>query len=461
VLTDGWMTRVGQVGLGAAILLTVLIILNWSGAVAFANKFEAELKLFSAIFGVSATILGFWWGIKSKHDLKRDEDKFRKDLAAQDASSKNELIGMSQKLSLKSEEAGARSEESRQAKKELEKKKVDLQDLQRELMVKDEKIQFQQNQIQIISEGAADLWTLKKPSPFPLYREWLRAPQGAKIIAVGSQKGGVGKTTISGNLAAYISETLQKNVLLIDLDFQGSLSTMMLQPVDITEVESRSERLFEETPALATVSAQRIHLASKLKRGWIIPANYTFANRENQLLFQYIISDESQLDMRFRLARILLDPQVRREYAAIVIDMPPRLSLGSINALFASHFYLVPSILDKLSGEAVGRFIRQVWDLKEEFDLDVELLGLIGMMTKSEKLTGRDPEMWNELCFQASAWRDDVDYGLGTIPRRVTIANAVGDDIAYLLPGSQGDEVRALFDPVFRRICERLGLQAR
>ena len=59
---------------------------------------------------------------------------------------------------------------------------------------------------------------MKPARPFDKYREWLNERAGARIVTVGNLKGGVGKTTIAANLAAYISEKRGLPVLLVDLD---------------------------------------------------------------------------------------------------------------------------------------------------------------------------------------------------------------------------------------------------
>jgi cellulose biosynthesis protein BcsQ len=358
----------------------------------------------------------------------------------------------------KAEELGRLKTENANAMVVLDQKDKALKTVAAELNSKEARIAHQDEQIRKLSEGSADLWRLRTAKPFPQYREWMRAPTGARILSVGNNKGGVGKTTLTANLAAYISEKLKKNVLVVDLDHQGSVSSMMLLAADIPDVESRTERLFGPLASLATLSSNRIHLAGKLNRGWIIPANYTFASRENQLLFKYVVDEDTDVDMRFRLARTLLHPDVRSDYAAIIFDLPPRLSLGSVNALFASHHFLVPTILDKLSAEAVGRFIRQVGDIKKEFALDLDLAGVVATMTRNAALTQAEAEIWSDVCAQASTWKAGVDYDLGAIARRADIGHATGDDIAYLLPNQAGDNLRQIFDPVFAKICERIEL---
>jgi cellulose biosynthesis protein BcsQ len=124
----------------------------------------------------------------------------------------------------------------------------------------------------------------------------------------------------------------------------------------------------------------------------------------------------------------LLHPDVRREYAAIVIDIPPRLALGAVNALFASHYFLAPTILDKLSGVAVQRFIAQVREIKNDAQLDLDLAGIIGSMTRVHPPSGNEAEIWEATLEMGAAWAPGRDYRLGTIPRKATITNVIGDD---------------------------------
>ena len=226
---------------------------------------------------------------------------------------------------------------------------------------------------------------------------------------------------------------------------------MLMLAVGREEVESRVDWLFEETASLATVDRASVHLAEKLSQAWLVPANYTFAQIENRLLLKWLLQQDGELDMRYRLAHVLLHPEVRRRYAAIIFDMPPRMTLGSINALVASHAFVVPTILDALSVEAVGQFLANVKAIKADLGLDIELAGIVGMMTREADPSPRE-ERGLALAREGGAiWKDSIDYVFEkTLPRRVAVANAAGEDIAYLVDGGA---LRAIFDPLFKEIC--------
>jgi cellulose biosynthesis protein BcsQ len=305
-----------------------------------------------------------------------------------------------------------------------------------------------------VTEGSQELWKLRPAKEFRDCIDWRRDPKGAKLITIGNLKGGVGKTTLAANFAAYISETLDKPVLLIDLDYQGSLSNMLMLSIGNEEVASRVDWLFDEAASLATLERARVHLVRKLNRGWLVPANYTFAQLENRLLLQWLLQDDGGLDVRYRLANALLRPEVRRSYSAIILDMPPRMTLGSINALVASHHFIVPTVLDSLSVEAVSQFLTNVRAIKSDLALDVELAGIVGMMTRQVEPSERERRGLELAKEGGYVWRPDTDFVFKTtLPRRVDIAGAAGEDIAYFLADGQGKPLRELFDPLFEEIC--------
>ena len=308
-----------------------------------------------------------------------------------------------------------------------------------------------------ITEGSQALWKLRDTRVFPEYRTWLRDPDGAKLITIGNLKGGVGKTTIAANLAAYISETRDAPVLLIDLDYQGSLSNMMMLAIEREEVESKIDRLFDPDANLITLEAAKEHLTPKLHRGWLVPSNYSFAQVENRLLLKWLLDDEGEIDVRFRLARALLRPEVRRSYAAIILDMPPRMTLGSINALVASHKFLVPTVLDKLSAEAVGQFISNMKAIKSDLKLDINLAGIIGCMTRTAAPSRREEQALNLAREGGYLWEDGRDFVFKTtLPRRVEIGGAAGEDIAYCVQVNGNYVNRPLFDPLFEEVCAEI-----
>lgn len=401
-------------------------LIDW--IVASYNEYEAAIKVISYVITPTLALASFWWGRKDRR----------------------EIIDKSQEL-------GRLENEVENAHSILRDKESELSHASSTLSERGDEIARLQDDLRKITDGSQALWKLRPAPSFEEYAPHLWDRNGARIITIGNLKGGVGKTTIAANLAAYISETLRGDVLLIDLDYQGSLSNMMMLAIEREEVASNVDRLFAPTANFITLDQASVHLVPKINRGWLIPASYEFAQLENQLLLKWLLKDDGGVDVRYRLANILLRPEVRRRYKAIILDMPPRLTLGSVNALVASHYFLVPTVLDKLSVEAVPQFLTSVKTIKKDLGLEIELAGIVGCMTRLQNPSGKEIDALELARDGGSAWRPDTDFVFKTtLPRKVSIANAAGTDVAYFMHDGAGNKLQTLFDPLFEDICGRI-----
>lgn len=244
-------------------------------------------------------------------------------------------------------------------------------------------------QIWKLIDGDGDIW-LKPPVPKQPLNDDLRQ---ARILTIANLKGGVGKTTTAANLAAFfalegapLNNGRPLSVLLIDLDFQGSLSTMALSTQDAIpqfDDPSRAARLLGKASLSASELfdlAVPVNLAprdagdsaGKLK---CIPAYYDLARKENALMVDWLTGRTD--DIRVRLLRTLRTFDVRERFDFIIIDAPPRLTTASIMALAASTHLLIPTILDNLSGQAVGSFCEQI-ETHRQLWPHLKTIGVVG-----------------------------------------------------------------------------------
>ncbi len=195
-----------------------------------------------------------------------------------------------------------------------------------------------------------------------------------------------------------------------------------------------------------------------LSRAWLVPADYTLAEVESRLLVDRVINNNAVLDERYRLAHLLLQPSVRRDYAMIIIDTPPRMTLGTVNALVASHAYVVPVILDRTSSEAVTPFLKQVELLKSDLELDLRLRGIVGTLTRTATLSDREEKYKKEI---ESAAREVLGEGqeyfvAQHLPIKTQVQN--DDDLGYFLSDNEARLKDRFYDPIFDELWNRIML---
>jgi chromosome partitioning protein len=197
-----------------------------------------------------------------------------------------------------------------------------------------------------------------------------------------------------------------------------------------------------------------MELRPKLSSTKLVTAAYEFFDQENRLMLDWLLSDNFS-EIRYNLASYLLDKRLQREYRIIIIDAPPRLTTGFVNALCASTHLLIPSILDRLSTQAVTNLLAQMRALKPDLFPSLELLGVVPTMVSNSKgLTARESRVLDSLREGgAKAWGADFFvFENQAIPRRAAIANAAGVDVAFL----QDDDVRGIFSRFGEAIEQRL-----
>jgi cellulose biosynthesis protein BcsQ len=210
----------------------------------------------------------------------------------------------------------------------------------------------------VVAGTEEDVWNmLDKIAPQDFERRMRESK--LRILMVANLKGGVGKTTLVANLAAFFAKKLKKRVLVIDFDYQGSLTRMMLLGVQMPLGPSiLADTLLDGRIDGTWVVNHSSRLGATLQDMQLITCGQTFEGFEFRLFLRGLIG-ETQDDVRYRLAHLLLSKQVQDAFDVVLIDAPPRSSAGALNALFASHCLIVPTVLDDLAVDAVGRFLQR------------------------------------------------------------------------------------------------------
>lgn len=280
-------------------------------------------------------------------------------------------------------------------------------------------------------------------------------PKGIPIVTVANLKGGVGKTTITANLAAYFAKQKQMRVLLIDFDYQGSLSQTVLAQAGITDLEMSSHKLIVGgVPAeLALRYSQPVLLGNQIPAMRVFCAYYPFATVENELMTEWLLGHTG--DPRYNLSSILRSDEIQEKFDLVLIDCPPRITTACINALCASTHLLIPTLLDEMSAQAAEYFSLQVKRMKASLFPKLNLLGVVPSITQqATRLKPREIEVADrldshflrEFGMQNAVLRDCW------IPQKGPIGDAAGLGIAYLRTAS----CRPPFDTLGAALWEKL-----
>lgn len=232
--------------------------------------------------------------------------------------------------------------------------------------------------------------------------------ESCEIIALTNQKGGVGKTTTTINLATALA-AVGKRVLLVDLDPQGNASTGL-------GIATNERSITTYDVLLDGASISDVSRETMVPGMWIAPASVDLSSADVQL------ADDKNRLIRLKLA---LD-MARADFDFILIDCPPSLNMLTLNAMTAANSVLVPLQCEFFALEGLTQLMKTVREVSQSINRNLKIKGIV--LTMYDRRNNLSSQVESD----ARNTLGDLVYNT-VIPRNVRLSEAPSHSLPALL----------------------------
>jgi len=239
-----------------------------------------------------------------------------------------------------------------------------------------------------------------------------------KIISIVNQKGGVGKTTTSINLSAYLAEA-GKKVLLIDIDPQAN--TTSGAGIDKSKITKSIYNVLIDKESIESVI-----IKTQTEKMHLVPADLNLTGAQIELV--------SELSREHRLKNSL--EKIKPLYDFIIIDCPPSLGLITINALTASDTALIPLQCEYYAMEGLGQLMHTIQLVQENLNPHLKVEGVV--LTMADYRTNLTGEVISEA---KEHFKDKLFDTI--IPRSIRLSEAPGYGQPILIYNNESNGAKA------------------
>lgn len=291
------------------------------------------------------------------------------------------------------------------------------------------------------------------------------------VISTANMKGGVGKTTLTVNLATCLAKNHGKKVLVLDLDTQISATLSLMSPIDFAKLRKKRRTLRYLIDDIVKSSDKvKLTIQDIIQQGVsnlpgldLLPGDIDLYDEfvVSQMLHQQAVNlGENNFEAIWnRFERVLLGKilePIRTDYDFILLDCAPGYNLLTRSALATSNFYVLPAKPEPLSVVGIQLLERRIAQLKEsheyEANIDISMLGIVFTMSNSNMLTGRYYKQVINRVYQ--------DYGAEKIcqtqiPVDVNVAKAVDSFMPVVLNSPQSGGSKA-FSQLTQELLKKL-----